>query len=226
MEMCPYCGEDVPDDSSACWKCGTEIQRGEGAAGELQQRNVEGKTGGGPKVECPHCHVQIPARALRCNECGRVVQRTSARANWAPAAWGAFGLILLASVVGVVVSFVKAHKPAPDPGRDKPITLQLHELERIYLKGAANEQRRRELWKAEHEGRFVAWEGVIVEIDRDARRIGLAENGLEGRSAAIVEFKSGQDLSGLKEEKSIRYSARLDDFRDGRFHLSLGELLE
>lgn len=223
--MCPYCGEDVPDDSNACWKCGTEIQRGEGgASAEIQQRNQEGR--GGPKVECPHCHAQISARSLRCNECGRVLQRSGARANWVPAAWGAFGLVLLASVVGVVVSFVKAHKPPPDPGRDTPITLQLHELERIYLKGTANEQRRRDLWRTEHQGRFVEWEGVIVDIDHDARMIGLAESGLDARPSAVVEFKSGQDLSGLKEEKSIRYSARLDDFRDGRFHLSLGELLE
>src|SRR5690606_35744836 len=105
MEMCPYCGEDVPDDSSACWKCGTEIQRGEGGAAEVEQRNQEGR--GGPKVECPHCHAQISARALRCNECGRVLQRANTRANWVPAAWGAFGFVLLASVVGVIVAFVK-----------------------------------------------------------------------------------------------------------------------
>lgn len=224
MEMCPYCGEDVPDDSSACWKCGTEIQRGEAGAGEIQQRNQEARSG--PKVECPHCQAQIPARALRCNECGRAVQRSGARANWVPAAWGAFGLVLLASVVGVVVSFVKAHKPPVEPGRLEPIKIQVHELERIYLKGSANEQRRRDLWRTEHEGRFVEWEGVIVDIDPAARIIGLAENGLDGRASVVVEFKSGQDLSGLKKEKSIRYSARLDDFQDGRFRLSLGELLE
>lgn len=224
MEMCPYCGEDVPDDSSACWKCGTEIQRGEGGAADVEQRNPEAR--GGPKVECPHCHAQISARALRCNECGRVLQRGNVRANWAPAAWGAFGFVLLASVVGVVVAFVRAHEPPPDPGRDTPIAIPLHELERIYLKGSANEQRRRELWKAEHAGRFVVWEGVIVDIDPASRTIGLAENGLASRASVVVEFKADQDLSGLKEEKSIRYSARLDDFRDGRFYLSLGELSE
>lgn len=223
MEMCPYCGEDVPDDSGACWKCGTEIQRGEGGAGEVQQRNLESK--GGPKVECPHCQAQIPARALRCNECGRVLQRGAARANWVPAAWGAFGLVLLATIVGVVVSFVRAHKPPEDPGRKDPIKLDVHELERIYFKGAANEQRRREIWRTQHEGRFVEWEGVIVDIDPAARIIGLAESGLDGHPTAVVEFKPEQDLSGLKEEKSIRYSARLDDFREGRFYLSLGELV-
>lgn len=226
MEMCPYCGEDVPADSTSCWKCGTEIQRGEGGTGELQQRNQEGKVGGGPRVECPFCQAQISARALRCNECGRALKASGERANWVPAAWGAFGLVVLATVVGLVVSFVRNHEPPPDPGRDKAITVKVHELERIYLKGSANEQRRRDLWRTEHEGRFVEWEGVIVHIDPAARIIGLAEDGLGGRASVLVEFKPGEELSGLKEEKSIRYSARLEDYRDGQFHLSLGVLLD
>src|SRR5688500_3974439 len=105
--MCPYCGEDVPDDSSACWKCGTEISKGEGGGAgggeEITQRNVEGKTG--PKAECPFCQAMIPARALRCNECGKVLQRGSGRANWAPAVWAAFGLVALATVVALALSF-------------------------------------------------------------------------------------------------------------------------
>ncbi|MCW8141600.1 MAG: zinc ribbon domain-containing protein [Planctomycetota bacterium] len=229
MNMCPYCGEDVPDDSSACWKCGTEIQRGEGGGGggeTIEQRNVEGKTGGGPKVECPFCQAQIPARAMRCNECGRPVQRVNVRANWMPAAWGVFGLVLVGTLIGVIVSFVRAHQPAPDPGRDTPITIKPHELGRIYLRSGGPEQRRREIWESEHKGKFVAWEGVIVDIDPSARIMGLADDGLGGRATAVVQFKPGQDLSGLKVEKTIRYSARLEDFRDGQFHLSLGVLLE
>lgn len=227
--MCPYCGEDVPDDSSACWKCGTEISRGEGGGGgdadEITQRNPEGKSG--PKAECPFCQALIPARALRCNECGRVLQRSGARANWVPAAWGAFGLVLLATLVGVVLSFVRAHKPPPDPGRDEPVSRRFSELERIYLKEpAANVQRQREIWNAEHAGKFVWWEGVIVEIDPEARRISLAEDGLSGKPTVIVEMKPDVDLSGLKKEKAIRYSARLEDFRGGQFHLSLGTLLD
>jgi hypothetical protein len=229
MQMCPYCGEDVPDDSSACWKCGTEIAKGEGGAAgadHIEQRNVEGKGSGGPKIECPFCQAMVSARSLRCNECGKVLQRGSGRANWVPWAWGSFGLVLLASVVGVILSFVKAHKPAVDPGRDSPVGQNFRELERIYLKGASNEQRRRDLWSAEHQGKFVEWEGVIVDVDPTARIISLAEDGLGSRSQMVVEFKDGQDLSGLKEEKSIRYSARLEDFREGQFHLSLGELRE
>lgn len=228
MQMCPYCGEDVPDDSTACWKCGTEVQKGEGGAtgaDQIEQRNVEGKTGG-PKVECPFCQALISARALRCNECGRVLQKGSGRANWMPAAWGAFGLVVLASIVGVILSFVKAHKPAVDPGRDSPLGQNFRELERIYLKGSGSDQRRRELWSAEHQGKFVVWEGVIVDVDPTSRIIALAEDGLGSRSQMVVEFKAGEDLSGLKEEKSIRYSARLEDFRDGQFRLSLGELRE
>jgi predicted nucleic acid-binding Zn ribbon protein/Cu/Ag efflux protein CusF len=228
--MCPYCGEDVPDDSSACWKCGTEISKGEGGGGapdgeELSQRNVESKSG--PKTECPFCQALIPARALRCNECGRVLQRSGARANWVPAAWAAFGLVILATLVAVVLSFVRAHKPAADPGRDAPVSKRFSELERIYLKGAAsNEQRRRDIWNVEHAGKFVEWEGVIVSVDAAARKVSLAEDGLSGVATVVVEMKPEVDFSGLKEEKAIRYSARLEDFREGQFHLSLGTLLD
>ena len=34
--MCPYCGEDVPDDSKSCWKCGTELS-GTGPDGEASE---------------------------------------------------------------------------------------------------------------------------------------------------------------------------------------------
>jgi predicted nucleic acid-binding Zn ribbon protein len=224
--MCPYCGEDVPDDSSACWKCGTEISKGEGGASgdEITQRNTESKTG--PKAECPFCQAMIPARALRCNECGRVLQRSGARANWVPAAYGAFGLVALATIVALVLSFVRAHKPPEDPGRSEPVSRKFSELERLYLRGTANETRRREIWTAEHHRKFVVWEGVIIRLDPDARRIELAEDGLSGKPTVIVEMKPDVDLSGLKEEKAIKYSARLEDYRDGQFHLSLGTLLE
>lgn len=227
MEMCPYCGEDVPDDSTACWKCGTEIQRGAAAAGgdpgeQIQQRNVEGKTG--PKVECPFCQALVSPRAMRCNECGKPLHKSGARANWVPAAWAAFGIVLLASVAAVVVSFVKAHRTAPDPGRDAPVSRDFQDLERIYLKVGGNETRRREIWRAEHEGKYVEWEGVIVRLDAEQRIVQLAPTGAD-KAQAIVEMKDDQDLSELKADKMIRYSARLDDFRDGQFLLSMGVLL-
>jgi len=53
----------------------------------------------------------------------------------------------------------------------------------------------------------------------------LAESGLRGKPTVIVEMKPDVDLSGLKEEKAIKYSARLEEFRDGQFHLSLGVIL-
>jgi hypothetical protein len=227
MEMCPYCGEDVPDDSTACWKCGTEIQRSGAGGGDgsdqIQQRNLEGKSG--PKAECPFCQALISPRAMRCNECGKPLTKTSGRANWVPAAWAAFGIVLLASVAAVVVSFAKAHRAAPDPGRLDPVSRDFQDLERIYLKAGGNETRRREIWRAEHEGKYVEWEGVILEVEPDLRVVRLAQSGLTDKPQTIVEMKADQDLTDLKRDKSIRYSARLDDFRDGQFHLSMGQLI-
>jgi hypothetical protein len=125
-----------------------------------------------------------------------------------------------------VLSFVRAHKEPEDPGRNDPVSRKFSELERLYLKSTANETRRREIWNAEHNLRFVEWEGIILSVDAGARRLELAEDGLSGKPTVVLELKPDVDLSGLKEEKAIKYSARLEDYRDGQFHLSLGTLLD
>lgn len=232
--MCPYCGEEVPDDSKTCWKCGTELtgrgrDGGEGDDGDDGEATIEQrgqKERGGPRAECPHCQALIPVRALRCNECGKVVKEGARRLNWVPAAWTAFGVVVLATLIGLVYSFVVHHKEPPDPGRDAPVSRKYGDLERIYFKSSGAEQRKREVWEAEHQGKFVEWEGVILKVDPADRRLELAESGLVGKTQVVVELKPGQDLTGLKEEKTVRYSARLVDFRGGRFELDLGLITE
>lgn len=220
--MCPYCGEEVPADSGTCWKCGTEIAGG-GAGEEIEQRgHKEGK--GGPKAECPFCQALISTRALRCNECGRVVREGTRSRNWVPAAWAAFGFVLLATIGGLVYSFVIHHKEAPDPGRDTPINRSYGDLERIYLKDGGTEARRRQIWKDEHEKKFVRWDMIVIRVSPEERKVELAEDGRKGVAQVVVEMKDDQDLSGLKKDKAIRYSARLVDYRDGQLVLDLGVL--
>lgn len=229
--MCPYCGEEIPDDSTSCWKCGTELSKGGVGDGEEPTLEQRGEAKGGPKVECPFCQATISARALRCNECGRVVQKGGARgASAIPAVLGAFALVLVVTAVGLLYAFIAGRKPAPEPGRVNPeIQRSFAELERVYLKPGADNGRRRELWKTEHEGKFVrvsspAWPQVIVSIDEEKRTLGLADSGGAARPALLLQLREDQELSALKKEKSIRYSARLVDFRDGQFHLDLGIL--
>jgi hypothetical protein len=220
--MCPYCGEDVPADSGTCWKCGTELAKGAGDEQIEQRGQKEG--GGGPKTECPFCQATISARALRCNDCGRVVRDGGRTRNWVPAAWAAFGFVLLATVGGVIYSFVLHHKEPEDPGRSTPLSRSFLDLERIYLEKGGTEARRRQIWRDEHEKKFVVWEQVVVRVTPEEHRAEFAESGTKGVAQVVVTFKEGQDLSALKKDKTFRYSARLVDFQGTQLFLDLGEL--
>jgi DNA-directed RNA polymerase subunit RPC12/RpoP len=233
--MCPYCGEDVPDDSTSCWKCGTELSKGGAADGDEPKLEQRAEKQGGPTAECPYCQATILAKALRCNECGRAVQKGGPRSPSAvPAVLGAFALVLAVTGVGLLYAFVAGRKPPADPGRDDPakqVQRSFVELERVYLKQGGNEQRRRELWQSEHGGKFVRqgpgrpeWPAVVVSIDAATRTVGLADSGTAARPSVLLQLRDDQELSALKKEKAIRYSARLVDFRDGQFHLDLGIL--
>jgi hypothetical protein len=164
----------------------------------------------------------IPARAMRCNECGRPLVRAG-RANWIPYVYAAFGLVLAATLVWFIVSFVVAHKDAVDPARATPLPRSFVELERVFLKEGGNPTRRQALWKDDHKGKFVEWEGVVVSVDKENHVVELAESGMK-KTAVVVRFDPKQPLDDLKPEKVIRYSARLDEFGDGQFKLIDGEL--
>src|SRR5437588_11765093 len=105
MEMCPYCGEEVPDDSSRCWKCGTEISESAAkpAGDDLEvpddDDDDDGSESGEPRievVECPHCGSTQPKKATRCRECGRMlkaVKTVPGVALWKYGTWAAVALV-------------------------------------------------------------------------------------------------------------------------------------
>ncbi len=224
MEVCPYCGEEVPEDSSSCWKCGTELSGGGGdGAPTIEQR---GKSRDRPVAACPHCNADNVVGALRCNECGRALTAGAQAARWPAAMWTSLGLVTVVTLVALVVAFARGRPAAADPGRDQPLGYAYRDLERIYLKGGGSAARRAALWDAEHRGRFVEWEGVVLGTEPLDRCVLLAESGMATAPQVVLELKDAASLPGLKKDKQIRYSARLDEVRDGRFYLSLGVVLD
>src|SRR5581483_6380364 len=124
MEMCPYCGEEVPADSAKCWKCGTELEGGSGKAPgggddlEVPEEDPDDAGGGGaPKksnkmIPCPHCESPVPEKATRCKECGRPVREiaTNTGAAWRFGTWLVVLGIGIAVAITVVVVAVKKHR--------------------------------------------------------------------------------------------------------------------
>src|SRR5581483_2190528 len=117
--MCPYCGEEVPQDSSKCWKCGTELSES-GAArpdgDELEVPDDEDDDDGSGKVElieCPFCGSPAPKKASRCKECGRTIQQV--KTNAAAAAlwkWGVWAVVLIVAVSTVTAVVIYSQKRA------------------------------------------------------------------------------------------------------------------
>jgi hypothetical protein len=231
MEMCPYCGEDVPDDSKSCWKCGTELsgdgEPGGGDGGEptIEQRRRQPERA---EIECPFCEATVPAKALRCNECGRQVRKHHAARNWIPAVYTAFGIVLLSILVGFGWAALSGGPAAPDPGRDSPIGFDYAKLEKIYL-DSRDTEKLRELWKERHQGKFVEWEMHILQIDEDGTLLlasspsaSVPEVRLELKPPAQAQIEEHE----LSEGKMVRFSAALRDFDDETFGLDLGLVLD
>lgn len=231
MEMCPYCGEDVPADSARCWKCGTELTPGagdaaaEGEEGGIEQRQVDGKAGGKkkPTVPCPHCEAPVSIYALRCNDCGRSIGRPGRRINWGKASWLVFGVVGLATLVGLIYAFVASRPELEDRARKSSRGNALGdtwvEFERVFLRKAPSkehEARRREAWERDFQGEFVAWQGVIVELDPEQGTLHLHETGTgePGKPHVRLHLKRRSDVKDrdLKLGKSVAYTARLTDY--------------
>lgn len=230
MEMCPYCGEDVPGDSTRCWKCGTELSASDSAsaaagpdgAPAIEERQVEGKGKKKPTVPCPHCEAPVSIYALRCNECGRSIGRPGRRINWGKASWIAFAVVSVGLLVGVTYSYIASRVEPEDLARrsrrSEPITLSWIELERIYFKSVdkAHEERRRERWDKEFKGEFIHWQGIIVNVDESLGMLELTDGvvGTSDKPQVRLALKHLQEVRerGLKRGMSLAYSARLANF--------------
>ena len=223
--MCAYCGEDVPAGSANCWKCGLELDGDTGAAAasegmELEQRPKEARR---PQRDCPHCGESVALRAIRCNACGEQLS-AGGRRNWVSAAWGAFVLVLLATVGGLVYSYVANLEPPPDPGRATPLKVSRAQLSQLYKsKSKAGEAKKRALWAERHKDRFVVWESYLLRVEEDySLSLGDSSRG-EPDVHVILKDSDQIQARGLKVGKWIRYSARLIDYdAEGLITLDLG----
>src|SRR4051812_39035041 len=114
--MCPYCGEEVPQDTSKCWKCGTELS-GTGAApaegDDLEVPDDDEEDDGKPValVECPFCGEPVNKKALRCRECGRALQKVkSSAATLALWKWGVWAVVLVVAVSSITAVVIYSQK--------------------------------------------------------------------------------------------------------------------
>jgi hypothetical protein len=224
--MCPYCGEEVPQDSSKCWKCGTELSEGASRAeGEELEVPDDDDDEDAPKgqvvVECPFCGTPVPKKSLRCRECGRMVQRLKSNAAqaalWKWGVWAAVIVVAIGGAVGVVLYAQKRSLAAERASR--MINADFDRLvQRIQPTNKGfKEERRREVWEKEFERRFVHWnDGVVVWFDAEAHTVKIARQ-KDGKPDLLVTFMKDEDLSHLQLNEKIEYSARLigygqDDF--------------
>jgi len=233
--MCPYCGEEVAESAESCWKCGTEIDVPDEEERILTPDDVvlrgedePRRRRGGPMMECPHCKAIVKAAALRCNSCGKQLKRAGWGLAWVRAAYAAFGVVLLAVIAVPVYNKFQAAPERPDWGRDRPLDVKYGQLDRIYLRqGVPNVERKRaETWRTEHEGKFVVWEGAILNVvDPERGLLELARSSTTGADDPEVRLtlKHPEDIDELNliRGKRIRYSGRLQEYRTDAGYLVL-----
>jgi hypothetical protein len=235
MEMCPYCGEEVPADTAKCWKCGTELSEGSGKApgDDLEVPEEEpDDAGAAPKksrkmIPCPHCESPVPANAVRCKECGRPVREgkgSQAGAAWRMGTWlVVVGFGVAVAIAVVVVAYKRRHEGKPRP----LIPIAYAELERRMtpLQPSTQGERRRELWTRDFEGKFVKWSGVVIQVHEDTGHVDVAHTKGSKKAEADVELRDDAraDLGDLKPDQPIVYSARLVEFGKDGFAFTLSE---
>lgn len=233
MSMCPYCGEDVPAGSDNCWKCGLELDGDTDpvAGSEGAEIETRGRTSPRPQRDCPHCGESVATRAIRCNKCGERLT-SGGRRNWIAAAWAAFGLIVLGTIVGLLYNFFANFEPPPDKGRNTPVSISRAQLRQFYKSesntGSAGVKKKRGLWQDRHEGRFVVWTSYIHDVAVDGLSVSLGDSS-RGEPDLVVFLKNPDQIEsrGLKVGKSIKYSARLVDYdAQGVFTLDKGVVEE
>lgn len=218
MEMCPYCGEEVPQDSSKCWKCGTELAEGaaKSEGDDLEVPDDDDEDGATAVIECPFCGSPAPKKALRCKECGRTIQKVKTGAQAALLwKWGVWAVVLIVGLSSLTAVILYArHRSASEERARNTIGASYDDLvKRLQprVKGF-KEERRREVWEKDMKGRFVHWtDGFVCETPvGNVVRIRQAAKG--GEADVEVTFGQDQGLSDLKPDEKIEYSARLVDY--------------
>ena len=238
MEMCPYCGEEVPADSAKCWKCGTELaaggseKSGGAASEELAVPEDEDEGGGGAKemIPCPHCESPVSKKATRCRECGRAVREVTANhaaTAWRMGTWLIVAGVGLAAAISVGVYSRRRHYAA----QVRTITkIEYADLERrLQPLVAGSTERKREVWQRDIEGKFVKWTGTVVTADPDTGHVTVSQTKGGTKADVDVELREDgrDDLRDLKPNQPIGYSARLVDFGKDGMAFTLNEgLLE
>lgn len=223
--MCAYCGEDVPAGSANCWKCGLELDgdTADAASSELGDLEQRPKAARRPQRDCPHCGEPVAVRAIRCNACGEQLS-SGGRRNWVTAAWAAFGVVLLSTVIGVIYSRVSGYEVPPDPGRATPLKISRAQLSQLYKSQSKHgDEKKRGLWDERHKDRFVVWESYLLKIEEDYS-LSLGDSSRGDPDVHVILKDSDQiEARDLKVGKWIRYSARLVDYdSQGQITLDLG----
>ncbi len=222
--MCPYCGEEVPDDSARCWKCGTELgDGGAPARGEDDELEVPDEDGGGEKkvelVACPFCDSPMPKSALRCKECGRTVrdpETPRGAVAWKLGPWVAFAAVALVAlaIVGIVIRSRLQSREI----KGERIAIDFRDLEKRVPPGASNAQRRQQVWEEHYEGKIVSWTHWVLKVQKnDQGQLEAwfladevdAKTAKDKKPATIVTFADDDDIKDLKPAEKFPYTARL-----------------
>ena len=214
MEMCPYCGEEVPDESVKCWKCGAILQEVDEETAEAMAEEAEAKAMGPKLVPCPHCESPQAPGTHRCKECGRVIaewEEGESDDKWKYGSWIAFGgigaLIFLILVIAVATSEVSEKRNYLKKGSWSSVSRR---YSAAYMK--QNKTKAEKTWESEDEGRYVRWSGLVVSIDGDEVEFAMSPKARKAKKAEVkVSFSSKADdfVGSLAKGKVVGYDAKL-----------------
>lgn len=217
MEMCPYCGEEGPEEAAKCWKCGAVLVD-EDEAGDLLDAPPDAPT----LVPCPNCEAPQPPKAHRCRECGRVInelEEVASNTGWklgGTLAFAGMGLLVFL-ILGIVIATNKGEEKRsylPTPY----ITFHKRYNARVLS------QKSRDKWAKEYHHKFVKWRGKVIAIDGAVVELAMSKKGRKANKAEVrVSFLSSQKdlVSKLAKGKSVDYDARLVGYNEDGFRIVL-----
>lgn len=220
MELCPYCGEDVPPESGQCWKCGGDLTAAD--------RPRAPEPGGAPLQEhpsCPWCEAPVEPTATRCGTCGRTFQAIQPGVGGVVAAF-----VAVACALAGVIAYVLLTRPAPAPEAERPaLQVQYDQLERIYRDTADDDPEAARVWAERHAGRVVEWTAPahIVAIPAPGvLALDLTPDGDPEAPAVLLTLRDPAQSAGLTVSgRATPYTGRLDHRTGRTFHLVDGRLL-
>lgn len=225
MEMCPYCGEEVPDESARCWKCGAILQEiDDETAAEVE---AELAAEAPPKLEaCPHCGSRQKIGTHRCKECGRVInafEEGESQDKWKYGSWVAFGgvglIIVMILSIAVLTGESNQRRVYVPQGSWAAFGQRYSEKS---IKARARQVA--EKWEREHKDRFVVWSGKVVSIDGLDVEFAMSPAAKEANKAEVkVSFSDSAEgyVESLAKGKEVRYDARLVAYDQEGYRLIL-----